>query len=52
MKKEIEIEEVQKKSTSFQHFFSTITITLILLLILAFLGSTIYIGYNSFMSGH
>lgn len=47
MKKEM---DTQKSETSFQHFFSTMSITLILLLILAFIGSTIYIGYNSFMS--
>lgn len=47
MKKEMEI---KKTPTSFQHFFSTLSITLILLLILAFLGSTVYIGYTSFMS--
>lgn len=44
-------QEIKKSETSFQHFFSTLSITLILLLILAFIGSTIYVGYNSFMSG-
>jgi hypothetical protein len=44
-------EQTQKTEWSFKHFFSTMSITLILLLILAFIGSTIYIGYNSFISG-
>jgi hypothetical protein len=44
-------QEIKKSQHSFQHFFSTVSITLILLLILAFIGSTIYIGYNSFMAG-
>ena len=44
-------QEIKKSEHSFQHFFSTVSITLILLLILDFIGSTIYIGYNSFMSG-
>jgi hypothetical protein len=43
-------QEIRKRGYSFQHLFSTISITLILLLILAFIGSTIYIGFNSFMS--
>lgn len=47
MKKEMEI---KKSESTFQHFFSTLSITLILILILAFIGSTIYVGYNSFMS--
>lgn len=45
-------EQTQKTEWSFKHFFSTMSITLILLLILAFIGSTIYIGYNSFISAH
>jgi hypothetical protein len=45
-------QETQKTAWSFKHFFSTMSITLILLLILAFIGSTIYIGYNSFISAH
>lgn len=45
-----QVEETQKAGWNFKHFFSTMSITLILLLILAFIGSTIYIGYNSFMS--
>jgi hypothetical protein len=43
-------QEIKKTEWSFQHFFSTVSMTLIVLLILAFIGSTIYIGYNSFMS--
>jgi hypothetical protein len=46
------VEETKERETSFHHFYSTMSITLILLLILAFIGSTIYIGYNSFMSAH
>ena len=45
------VEQTRKTEYNFQHFFSTMSITLILLLILAFIGSTIYIGYSSFMSG-
>jgi predicted negative regulator of RcsB-dependent stress response len=43
-------QEINDSEHSFRHFFSTVSITLILLLILVFIGSTIYIGYNSFMS--
>lgn len=43
-------EQIQKTEWSFKHFFSTMSITLILLLILAFIGSTIYIGYSSFIA--
>ncbi len=47
MKKE---ETKHKGESIYHHLFSTMSVTLILLLILAFIGSTIYIGYSSFIS--